>query len=62
MILVLADTYLICDGTLTDSMPLHAVAWTETMARYGIEFTRERCYSMGGMPTEKIIEILAMKI
>jgi beta-phosphoglucomutase family hydrolase len=48
-----------CDGTLTDSMPLHAVAWEETMKRYGISFPRERCYSMGGMPTVKIIEILA---
>ena len=48
-----------CDGTLTDSMLLHAVAWTRTMSRYDIEFTRERCYSMGGMPTAKIIEILA---
>ena len=48
-----------CDGTLTDSMPLHAIAWEETMARYGVSFPPERCYSMGGMPTTKIIDILA---
>ena len=48
-----------CDGTLTDSMPLHAIAWEETMARHGVSFPPERCYSMGGMPTTKIIEILA---
>lgn len=50
-----------CDGTLTDSMPLHAVAWEETMARYDVKFPPERCYSMGGMPTTKIIEILAIE-
>lgn len=48
-----------CDGTLTDSMPLHAQAWTRTMKRHGIEFSRQHCYSMAGMPTVKIIEILA---
>ena len=50
-----------CDGTLTDSMPLHAIAWEETMARYEVEFLPARCYSMGGMPTTKIIEILAIE-
>ena len=48
-----------CDGTLTDSMPLHFEAWRETMARFGIEFTEQRFYSMAGMPTDKIIRILA---
>lgn len=47
-----------CDGTLTDSMPLHAIAWQETMAKHGVEFSRERCYAMGGMPTVNIIQIL----
>ncbi len=44
-----------CDGTLTDSMPLHYEAWHQTMTRYGIEFTEVRFYSMAGMPSEKII-------
>jgi len=48
-----------CDGTLTDSMPLHYVAWRDTMAAYGVVFTEERFYSMGGMPSEKIIAILS---
>jgi beta-phosphoglucomutase family hydrolase len=48
-----------CDGTLTDSMPLHAIAWERTMARYGIQFPPQRCYAMGGMPTVSIVEILA---
>ena len=47
-----------CDGTLTDSMPLHYVAWRETMTRYGIEFGEPQFYSMAGMPSEKIIAVL----
>ena len=48
-----------CDGTLTDSMPLHYVAWRDTMSAHGITFPEERFYAMGGMPSEQIIEILA---
>lgn len=48
-----------CDGTLTDSMPVHYVAWRRTMSRYGIEFAEERFYAMGGMPSGKIVEVLA---
>lgn len=48
-----------CDGTLADSMPLHYVAWHETLLRYGIEFTNDRFYSMGGMPSAGIVRILA---
>ena len=40
-------------------MPLHYVAWRDTMATYGIEFTEQRFYSMGGMPTDKIITLLS---
>ncbi|MEM6366205.1 MAG: HAD-IA family hydrolase, partial [Planctomycetota bacterium] len=48
-----------CDGTLTDSMPLHYIAWRDTMASHGITFTEDRFYGMGGMPTEKIIAVLS---
>lgn len=48
-----------CDGTLTDSMPLHFLAWRDTMSRHGIDFTEERFYAMGGMRTEKIVAILS---
>lgn len=48
-----------CDGTLTDSMPVHYLAWRETMNRYGIAFPEERFYRLGGMPTDKIIQLLA---
>jgi len=48
-----------CDGTLTDSMPLHYIAWRDTMATYGVTFVEEKFYAMGGMPSEKIIAILS---
>lgn len=48
-----------CDGTLTDSMPLHFVAWNQTMRRYGIEFSEDRFYELGGIPSDKIIQMLA---
>lgn len=48
-----------CDGTLTDSMPLHFVAWNQTMRRFGIDFTEDRFYALGGIPSDKIIRMLA---
>ena len=48
-----------CDGTLTDSMPVHFVAWNRTMKLYGIDFPEDRFYAMGGIPTDKIIRVLA---
>ncbi len=48
-----------CDGTLTDSMPVHYVCWQKTMRLHGIEFSEERFYALGGMPSDKIVELLA---
>jgi HAD superfamily hydrolase (TIGR01549 family) len=48
-----------CDGTLTDSMPIHYRSWRATMARHGIEFAEDRFYALGGVPSQKIIEMLA---
>ena len=48
-----------CDGTLTDSMPLHYIAWREVLGRHGIAFDEDRFYSLGGMPTDMIIAMLA---
>jgi len=48
-----------CDGTLVDSMPVHFVAWHETMERYGISFPEDRFYSLGGMPSDRIIAMLS---
>ena len=40
-----------CDGTLIDSMPIHWRAWDIACKRNGIEFTEERHYAMGGVPS-----------
>lgn len=40
-------------------MPLHYVAWRDTMLRYGIVFAEQEFYSMAGMPSNKVIETLA---
>lgn len=40
-----------CDGTLADSMPPHYVAWSETLARYGLVLDEDEFYRMGGWPT-----------
>jgi beta-phosphoglucomutase family hydrolase len=47
-----------CDGTLADTMPLHYLAWRDTMRRYGIDFPEERFYALGGLPTPHIARML----
>jgi len=48
-----------CDGTLADTMPLHFLAWRETLDQYKIDFSEDRFYSLGGQPTVTIVEQLA---
>lgn len=50
-----------CDGTLVDSMPVHFLAWHETMTKYGIHFPEDRFYALGGMPSHRIIEMLSQE-
>ena len=45
-----------CDGTLADTMPLHYQAWRDTLARYGIDCTREYIDRHAGVPTRLIVE------
>ncbi len=47
-----------CDGTLADTMPAHYRAWVEILRPHGIAFPEARFYSLGGMPTGKILERL----
>ena len=47
-----------CDGTLADTMPAHYRAWVEILRPHGVDFPEDRFYSMGGMPTDKILETL----
>ncbi|MFC5705545.1 HAD family hydrolase [Aeromonas eucrenophila] len=47
------------DGTLVDSMPLHLDAWETTSTEFGLPFDREQLNAYGGIPTRKIVSILA---
>lgn len=47
-----------CDGTIADSMPLHYVAWRNTLGEWGCEFDEEIFYAWGGMPVTEIISTL----
>ncbi len=48
-----------CDGTLADTMPIHYLAWVKILGEHGIPFPEDRFYSLGGMPTSKIIQLLS---
>ncbi len=50
-----------CDGTLADTMPIHYRAWRTMLARHGINFSEERFYQLGGIPTKRIIGILSQE-
>jgi beta-phosphoglucomutase family hydrolase len=47
-----------CDGTIADTMPLHYEAWAHALKEHGEDFPEAMFYEMGGIPTQKIIEIL----
>lgn len=50
-----------CDGTVAHSMPIHYAAWRQTAEENGILMTEELFYSLGGVPTTRIVEILNEK-
>ena len=47
-----------CDGTLADTMPTHYVAWCRALQEHAAFFPEALFYSLGGVPTARIIEIL----
>ncbi|MGB8258885.1 MAG: HAD family phosphatase, partial [Terracidiphilus sp.] len=47
-----------CDGTIVDSMPLHYVAWSTTLAEWGCPFPEDLFYAWGGKPVDEIISTL----
>lgn len=50
------DAYLFdCDGTITDSMPIHYLAWQGAFAEYGADFPEDLFYEWGGRPAADII-------
>jgi beta-phosphoglucomutase family hydrolase len=46
------------DGTLADTMPVHFDVWQIVARRYGLTFSEERFYSLGGVPTPRIAAML----
>ncbi len=48
------------DGTLVDTMPLHYRAWDEAMRAAGLQcqLDEELFYSLGGVPTLKVAELI----
>ncbi len=49
------------DGTISDTMSIHLVAYQQTAAEYGFEITPEIFYSMGGMPAYQTSVLLKDK-
>lgn len=49
------------DGTLVDTMPLHYRAWDQAMRAAGLAVTldEELFYSLGGVPTRRVAELIA---
>jgi HAD superfamily hydrolase (TIGR01509 family) len=49
------------DGTLIDSMPIHYRAWDKAMRRAGLahQLDEELFYSLGGVPTRRVAELIA---
>lgn len=49
------------DGTLVDTMPLHYRAWDAAMRRAGLNapLDEELFYSLGGVPTLQVAEVIA---
>lgn len=46
------------DGTLVDSGKLHELAWSQSLAYYGIPVDRPLMRSLAGVPTRETVEIL----
>jgi HAD superfamily hydrolase (TIGR01509 family) len=47
-----------CDGTIVDSMPLHYIAWSTTLAEWNCPFPEDLFYEWGGKPVDEIISTL----
>ena len=49
------------DGTLVDTMPLHYRAWDAAMRKVGLRapLDEELFYSLGGVPTRRVAELIA---
>ena len=50
-----------CDGTLADTMPLHWQAWQVIAQRHRFHFPEDRFYSLGGVPSRDILQMLRLE-
>lgn len=48
-----------CDGTLTDSMRAHYVAWRDALVEFGMDLDEQRFYTYSGTPSRRVIPLLA---
>ena len=48
-----------CDGTLTDSMFAHFAAWRDALALQGMELCEQSFYRHSGVPSSRVIPMLA---
>jgi HAD superfamily hydrolase (TIGR01509 family) len=48
-----------CDGTLTDSMRAHWVAWRDSLARQKMDLDERSFYRHSGTPSSRVIPMLA---
>ena len=49
------------DGTISDTMPIHQLAYQETAAEYGFEISTELFYSLSGIPAFQTCVLLKEK-
>jgi len=49
------------DGTICDTMPVHFIAWRQTAAEYGIDFTPELFVEVTGVPAFQTSQYLKEK-
>jgi beta-phosphoglucomutase family hydrolase len=47
-----------CDGTIADTMPLHWDAWKTVAERHQFEFSEDRFYALGGVPSRDILKMI----
>jgi HAD superfamily hydrolase (TIGR01509 family) len=52
-----------CDGTIADSMPVHWIAWSQTLERHGLDhlLPYERFMDLGGVPAVQIFDLLSQE-
>ena len=49
------------DGTICDTMPVHYIAWRQTAAEHGIDFTPELFVEVTGVPAFQTSQYLKKK-